>query len=269
MTQPPSTSDWTDVRPPWENMGQIFGARTAKEHAAHLVPYVQSHHHILDVGCGLGSITADLANLVPQGEVIGLDPNPKTTEAAKEAAAAKGIANITFVDGDAHDLARYESASFDIVHAHQVVQYFHTPVKALTEMRRVLKPGGILALRTSNHLTLWPTDPTLEKEQAWFAEFVKARGGNVGAGWYLHTLVKQADFAWKDIRTGSVCWEFSGPDGLAAWRAGTVGSARASLMGAGYGTAEEHDKIARAHERMCERGDARVVGLDTTILARK
>lgn len=54
----------------------LFNRRTAQTCAAHLLPRIKKHHRILDVGCGPGSITVGLAELVPDGEVVGIDINP-------------------------------------------------------------------------------------------------------------------------------------------------------------------------------------------------
>lgn len=54
----------------------LFNRRTPQTHAAHLLLHMQKHHRTLDVGCGSGSITVGLAELVPEGEVVGIDINP-------------------------------------------------------------------------------------------------------------------------------------------------------------------------------------------------
>jgi ubiquinone/menaquinone biosynthesis C-methylase UbiE len=106
--------------------------------------------HILDVGCGPGTITADLAKLVPEGHVTGIERSAEDVlQKARDEAAAQGITNITYAIGDVLSLS-FPDNSFDIVHAHQVLQHVSDPVLALKEMVRVAKPGGIVAARDTD-----------------------------------------------------------------------------------------------------------------------
>lgn len=97
---------------------------------------------ILDVGCGPGTVTADLARLVgSDGVVHGVDSSAEVVELAQRDPTSMGLANLTFTVDDvmAHDAT---DASYDLVHAHQVLQHLTDPVGALQEMRRVVRPGG-------------------------------------------------------------------------------------------------------------------------------
>jgi ubiquinone/menaquinone biosynthesis C-methylase UbiE len=106
--------------------------------------------HILDVGCGPGTITADLAKVVPEGHVIGIERSAEDVlQNARDEAAAQGITNVTYSIGDVLSLS-FPDNSFDIVHAHQVLQHVSDPVLALKEMVRVAKPGGIVAARDTD-----------------------------------------------------------------------------------------------------------------------
>ena len=104
---------------------------------------------ILDVGYGPGTITADLAASVPDGQVIGLEYAPDVLKQAQELADNRDLKNIRFAPGDVHALD-YADGTFDVVHAHQVLQHLQDPVRALREMRRVTKPNGIVAVRDSD-----------------------------------------------------------------------------------------------------------------------
>ena len=124
--------------------------RTAQNSMAFLIPHLLPDHHVLDVGCGPGTITADVAHLVPQGRVIGGDAVESVVSQARELAESRGLSNLSFQTLDGNALP-FEDASFDIAFCHQVLQHVKDPVGLLREMRRVVKPGGgIVAARDAD-----------------------------------------------------------------------------------------------------------------------
>ena len=94
---------------------------------------------MLDVGCGPGTITVDIARRVAPGTVLGIEPVPEPLERARENAA--GLDNVDFAIGDVYALDHPDD-TFDVVHAHQVLQHLTDPVAALREMLRVCRPAG-------------------------------------------------------------------------------------------------------------------------------
>lgn len=108
---------------------------------------------LLDVGCGPGTMTLDLAAFVAPGRVIGVENVEAPLVAAREAAAARGDETTTFGVGDALALP-FPDDSFDVVHAHQVLQHLTDPVTALREMRRVCRPGGWVAARDADYAAM-------------------------------------------------------------------------------------------------------------------
>ena len=73
-TAPHNTSQQADKDGAWyKHLEQTFLQRTAAKHAAHLLPHIKTNDKSLDVGCGLGTISLDLARLVPDGHVTGVD----------------------------------------------------------------------------------------------------------------------------------------------------------------------------------------------------
>lgn len=119
--------------------------RTADNSCGYFLDRVRPGQRILDIGCGPGSITLDLAALVgEEGRVTGVDFSAEAIAAARLAAADRGDVVTEFLVGDVFELD-LEPASFDVVHAHQVMQHLTDPVAALEAMARFVKPGGILA----------------------------------------------------------------------------------------------------------------------------
>ena len=114
------------------------------------LPHLKPGMHVLDIGCGPGTITLDLAALVAPGKVVGIENVEAPLLAARAEAVARSDVSTTFQLGDALKLP-FENESFDVVHAHQVLQHLPDPVTALREMVRVCKSGGWIAARDADY----------------------------------------------------------------------------------------------------------------------
>ena len=117
--------------------------RTAENSAGYLLPLLAPGLRLLDVGCGPGTITLDLAARVAPGATVGVDREAAVIAEARTLLESRPIAPVEFRTADAYALG-FDDASFDVVHAHQLLQHLTDPVAALIEMRRVLRPGGVL-----------------------------------------------------------------------------------------------------------------------------
>src|SRR5207237_6414427 len=138
--------------------------RTAEEAAAFLLPELRPGMRLLDVGCGPGSITRGLAERVAPGEVIGLDLSRETLEEARRDAAARGLGNLRYQEASVYTLP-FADASFDVAYAHQVFQHLREREAALREMLRVVRPGGLVAVRDVDWGTVayWPRDSWIDR----------------------------------------------------------------------------------------------------------
>jgi ubiquinone/menaquinone biosynthesis C-methylase UbiE len=190
--------------------------RTAENSAAYLLPELHPGDVLLDVGSGPGTITIDLATRVAPGRVVGVDRAAEVVERAAATGAASGAANVSFEVGDVYDLA-YDDASFDVVHAHQVLQHLRDPVAALREMRRVLRPGGLLAARDGDYgAFIWaPADPWLDRWNALYHDVTAHNGAEADAGRYLYGWTQAAGFA--TVRAGTSAWTFADEDSRRWW----------------------------------------------------
>ncbi|TQO21021.1 methyltransferase family protein [Rhodoglobus vestalii] len=108
---------------------------TVANSAAYLEPHLQPGLSLLDIGCGPGTVTAEFAERLSPGTVVGLDAAP----AAIDTASVFIADNLSFMVGDASALP-FGDNSFDLVHAHQSLQHLGVPVAALREMR----PGSLI-----------------------------------------------------------------------------------------------------------------------------
>ncbi len=101
--------------------------------------------HVLDVGCGPGNLTAHIASLVgPNGSVVGIDPSAERIGLAL--ANHRHRPNLSFEEGVAEDLSRFDSASFDAVFVNSTLHWVPDQPAALVEFGRVLRPGGRLGI---------------------------------------------------------------------------------------------------------------------------
>jgi SAM-dependent methyltransferase len=121
--------------------------RSAETHAAFVLPLLQPDFRILDVGCGPGSISIDLATRVPQGGVVAVDSEPSQVLLAKERAKERDISNIRFIVGNAAGF-HCETNSFDLVFSHALFEHLSDPEKTLQHLSGYLRPGGLIALRS-------------------------------------------------------------------------------------------------------------------------
>jgi ubiquinone/menaquinone biosynthesis C-methylase UbiE len=190
--------------------------RTAGNSAAYLLGKLSPGMSLLDVGCGPGTITADLAERVAPGPVTAVDASPGSLAEARQTAAGRGLRNMTFAAADVHALS-YPDASFDVVHAHQVLQHVTDPVLALREMRRVCVPGGLVAARDADYqaMTWYPAIPALDEWLGLYRRVARANGGEPDAGRRLHAWAREAGFT--DVTCTVSAWCFTTPEDRAYW----------------------------------------------------
>ena len=157
--------------------------RTAANSAAYLLPHLHDGQRLLDVGSGPGTITADLARLVR--EVVALEVDDDAAALTRAELDRQGVTNATVVVGDVHALdVDALGGAFDVVHAHQVLQHVADPVRALREMLRVTRPGGIVAARDSDygHFSWHPASAGLDRWLELYDAAARANGGEPHAG---------------------------------------------------------------------------------------
>ena len=195
--------------------------RSAANSAAYLIDLLNPGQRLLDVGCGPGTITVDLARLVWPGPVVAIDHAPAAVMAARTAAAAAGmggagVGSIAFAVADVASLD-HPDGTFDVVHAHQVLQHLTEPVAALREMRRVCAPGGVVAARDADYLAMvWhPADTGLDRWLELYRAVARANGGEPDAGRRLLGWAHAAGFA--TVTASASTWCYATPDDRAWW----------------------------------------------------
>lgn len=189
---------------------QLLDRRSVKTHAAHLLPHLNPGMCILDFGCGPGTISLGLAKTIEPGELHGIDIAESQIEMARAAAAAGGHDNATFHFGDVTDLP-FKSDLFDVAHCHTVLSHVPDTRAVLAEVKRVLKPGGIISsgeLITNSSL-IGPSVGNLDDMWALFSTGLLANGGHPQMGIELKGAFRETGF--EDIQI-SASFETFGSD---------------------------------------------------------
>jgi SAM-dependent methyltransferase len=143
-----------DMRKAWDGVDGDIWAASADQYEARGAGHrrlllqaaaIASGERVLDLGCGNGASTRDAARMAEPGEVVGIDLSAAMLANARARSAAEGLANITFVHGDAqvHD---FEPESFDVIISNAGAMFFDDQVAAFDNLRRALRRGGRIAL---------------------------------------------------------------------------------------------------------------------------
>ena len=197
-----------------EEFRQMLNWRSAQTHAAHLLPHLASDQKLLDFGCGPGTITVGLAKAVEPGELHGIDMEESQIDLARAAAEAGGHANATFHVGDVTALP-FEDDTFDVAHCHTVLTHVPDTQATLREVRRVVKPGGLVASRemvtAASFMT--PVPESLEGAWATFAKLLAANRGHPQMGRELKACFIEAGLS--DVRASASFDVFSSPQDVA------------------------------------------------------
>lgn len=191
-----------------ESVVQSHARRRAEVEAWFLLPRLAAGMRLLDAGCGPGTVTAGLARAVSPGEVIGLDAAPGVLEHAWAHASEEAVDNVRFVAGDVYRLD-FAEAEFDVVYANQLLQHLTDPVRAIVEMRRVLKPGGLLAVRDADYATMSP-HPKFPEFLDWnrlYHRVAYRNDAEPDAGRTLPAWVRSAGFADIEVHPNVVAME--------------------------------------------------------------
>lgn len=197
-----------------ESVLRSHSVRDVANSAAYLRPHLTPDTRLLDVGAGPGSITVDFAGMVRHVTATEIDASALSL--SRDLAAARGVSNVAFSVEDVHALS-FADDSFDVVHAHQVLQHVDDPVQALREMRRVAAPGGLVAARDADYAGfLWfPVLPELDRWLALYRAAARANGGEPDAGRRLLAWARAAGF--EDVTATASTWCYATPSERAWW----------------------------------------------------
>jgi ubiquinone/menaquinone biosynthesis C-methylase UbiE len=174
---------------------QYQANRTVARQATFFLPHLRPGMRVLDCGCGPGTITIGLAQVVAPGQVVGIDIEPSLVERASVLSREQGISNVRFQMANVFDLP-FPEGSFDAVFAHTLLHHLTQPIRALKEMKRVLKPGGVIGVRNVDDggRIIAPTNRELEDYYDLHERIWKNHGVDLYLGRRLRSLLHQAGF---------------------------------------------------------------------------
>jgi len=244
--------------------------RTAANSAAYLLPLLRPGMTLLDVGCESGTITKDFAALVAPGRVVGVDVDDAVLARARTEFG--DVPGLEFAYGNVYQLP-FDDASFDVVHAHQVLQHLSDQVAALKEMARVTRPGGVIAVRETNYATLawYPPVPELAEWQALYRAVAHGNGAEPDAGPRLLAWAHAGGLTNVKASASAVC--HAGDDAVAwgeSWARRCVESSfGAQAIERGMATRADLDRLAAGWRRWGNDPDAWYGVLHGEILATK
>ncbi|XVQ09285.1 class I SAM-dependent methyltransferase [Spirillospora sp. CA-255316] len=221
--------------------------RTVENSAAYLIDRLAPGLSVLDVGCGPGTITAGLAERVAPGTVTAVDAAPDVLDQARRTIADRGLSNVAFAVADVHALD-FPDDAFDVVHAHQVLQHVPDPVRALREMRRVCRPGGVVAARDADFggMVWHPSPPGMDGWRPLYRTVAREAGGEPDAGRRLVSWARAAGFT--DVTASASAWCYSTPEEREWWSESWGGrmlrsSVADRAVAGGHATREELRRI--------------------------
>ena len=160
------------------NATDFMAARSFASHGGFFAPHLEPGLSVLDCGCGPGSITLGIGDRVAPGQVVGVDDGITQIEVAT--ARGTGVPNVSFRVANCYSLP-FEDNTFDRVFSHALLEHLAEPARAVREMWRVLKPGGVVGVCSPDWggFILSPPSATLTEAVAAYTALQSRNGGDV------------------------------------------------------------------------------------------
>jgi SAM-dependent methyltransferase len=284
VSDPNRTPQSAQVRPGYYGSAAArhIAGRTAADNADFFLGYLKPGMTLLDCGCGPGTITLGLAEVVTPGLVTGIDLDQQSIDSGRANAAQIGVTNVRFEVGDVYKLP-FPDNSFDAAFEHYLFLHLRQPLAAMREILRVLKPGGAFGTRNPAHNRniVGTTDPLVRRAERLWIRWGRHRldagtgGSNYRIGLRLSSLLIQAGFIEAEV---SASFENLRPPLGAQWygelmaerfeRAG-AGSIRDGATRMGWIDDESISQMAPAWRQWANSPDSYFAMANVGVVARK
>jgi ubiquinone/menaquinone biosynthesis C-methylase UbiE len=241
---------------------------------AAFLPPLQPEMRLLELGCGTGAITREVARALPAGQVIGLDQSDDQLATATALAAGEGLTSVAFQRGDAHQLP-WPAGSFDGVYCRFLLEHVADPLLVIQEMHRVARPGGWACAYEweAGCIVNYPDSPAITQVWQSIYAWQHLQGGDPWVGRKLYALFTRSGFS--HVEAGGRSWTITGApreaELLATYIAGAreiIRQTRAGLLTAGLVAPELLQQADEEYQRLLESPDTfifhgfcRVVGV--------
>jgi SAM-dependent methyltransferase len=201
---------------------------------------------VLEAGCGVGAQTVILAGNSPGARLTSVDISEASLREAARRVAAAGFANVAFRQADLYSLP-FDDASFDHVFVCFVLEHLRDPAAVLSELRRVLSPGGSLTVIEGDHGSAFfhPDSARARRAIECLSDLQAEAGGDSRIGRRLYPLLRSAGFPGPRVSPRTVYADAGRPEQVEGFTRNTfiamVEGVREQAIGAGKLTAEEWD----------------------------
>jgi len=216
---------------------------------------LQPGMRVADLGCGVGTVTALLAELVgPTGHVIGVDASGEQIAQARRLL-PRGVSNVSFVEASATDTG-LAAGSFDLVYCRFLLIHLTDPERALREMHRLLGRDGILVCEDGDLTSAGSHPPSaLDAFADLWGRLGPAKGVDYTLGRELYRMILAAEFSSPEIAFNQPVVARGENKRFLEW---SVAEAGPAFIAAGLVTGEDLARLLRDMERIAE---------DETVLA--
>jgi SAM-dependent methyltransferase len=249
----------------------IMTARTLANSHPTLLDLLTPGMSVLDVGCGPGTLTIEIARRVDPAPVVGMDVNPDMVRAAEAASPPGEIPNLVFYAGDIRESTW--DGEFALAAATRTLQWLAEPDAAVVKMAQAVVPGGLVVLRDYDHTAAeWSREPhEWARFYAAFLDWRAAGGLDNAIAHRLPALAHGADLVDAGVTPEITRVRAGDPDFFRAagmWRM-VVESRGRQMVHAGYLTETERGAALSAYTHWMQEPGALMTLHETSMVARR